>query len=354
VGAVKMVIRWGIIGCGNVSERKSGPAFNAIEGSVLQAVMRRTPELAKDYAQRHGVPVWYSDVDQLLADPTIDAVYIATPPGSHCSLALQACKAGKITYVEKPMARCYAECQQMVTAFEKANLPLFVAYYRRALPRFLRVKKLLAEQTIGQVSSITLRYCSQHFQHIPQPVPWRYKSEFAGGGLFLDLASHTLDIIDFLFGPMQAVAGEASQRVPGTDVEDTVALSFRSPDGIVGTGTWNFASFTNEDRIEITGTLGRIALSTFGDTPVEIHSAQGLSLFEERNPETIQQPLIQTIVQHLAGGEPCPSTGASAARTSWVMDQALLSYYGTREGDFWHQPRIRLIAKSRWEVYGQR
>src|SRR3954454_8380540 len=145
----RLQIGWGIIGCGDVTEVKSGPAFNQIENSRLVAVMRRDGEKARDYAARHGVPFWSGDADEVIHHPEVNAVYVATPPGSHLEYALKVCAAGKPAYVEKPMARNASECAAMVEAFEHAGLPLFVAYYRRALPRFLKVKELIESGRIG-------------------------------------------------------------------------------------------------------------------------------------------------------------------------------------------------------------
>ena len=128
-------IRWGIIGCGDVTEVKSGPAFAKADGSALVAVMRRTAELAEDYARRHGVPRWYADAEALVRDPEVDAVYVATPPSSHREYVLLAARHDKPVYVEKPMAMNHRECLDMVAACRDAGVPLFVAYYRRALPR---------------------------------------------------------------------------------------------------------------------------------------------------------------------------------------------------------------------------
>jgi len=155
---MKDLIRWGILGCGDVTEVKSGPALARAEGSALVAVMRRTPHLAEDYARRHGVPRWFESAQELIRDPDVDAVYIAAPPGAHLELALAVAAAGKPAYVEKPMARSHAECHRMNQAFAAAGVPLFVAYYRRALPRFLRVQALIAEGRIGRPASLAYRY----------------------------------------------------------------------------------------------------------------------------------------------------------------------------------------------------
>ena len=134
-------IRWGIIGCGDVTEVKSGPGFQKAQHSSLVAVMRRTGELARDYARRHGVPRWYDNAEALIDDPDVDAVYIATPPAYHKEYALLSAQAGKPVYVEKPMALNFEECQMMIEVCRAAGVPLFVAYYRRALSRFLKVRR---------------------------------------------------------------------------------------------------------------------------------------------------------------------------------------------------------------------
>ena len=140
---IKMkTIRWGIIGCGDVTEVKSGPGFQNSKNSQLVAVMRRSGALAKDYALRHNVPKWYDDAQKLINDPDVDAVYIATPPAFHKEYTLKCAQAGKPVYVEKPMARNFEECMAMIEACENAGVPLFIAYYRRALDRFNKVKRI--------------------------------------------------------------------------------------------------------------------------------------------------------------------------------------------------------------------
>src|SRR5690349_1560132 len=197
-------VRWGIIGCGDVTEVKSGPAFQLAPGSELVAVMRRNGELAADYARRHGVPRWYSRAEELVDDKEVDAVYVATPPGSHLELALMACAAGKPAYVEKPMARSFSECRRMIDAFEAAKVPLFVAYYRRALERFRAVRDLVATGKLGVVTGVSYRFASHpHEAPAGGEVPWRLRPVESGGGLLLDLGSHTLDILDFILGSLE-------------------------------------------------------------------------------------------------------------------------------------------------------
>lgn len=331
-------IRWGIIGCGQVTEVKSGPAFQKAERSRLVAVMRRRGDLAADYARRHGVPAWYDDAAALIGDPGVDAVYIATPPGEHERLALAVCEAGKPAYVEKPMARNHAECRRMVDAFAAAGRPLFVAYYRRGLDRFRKARELIGAGELGAITGVTYRFAGSYHAVDPAALPWRVDAAQAGGGLFLDLGCHTLDVIDFLLGPLQEVDGHAANLASPHAVEDTVAMRFRTPSGALGVAHWNFASGARADQLVVSGDAGELRLSTFGNEPIELHRGDAVQRFDLPNPSHIQQPLIQSIVDELSGRGTCPSTGVSAARTAAVMDAVLLSYYGTRGDDFWQSP----------------
>ena len=129
-------IRWGIIGCGNVTEIKSGPAFNKVPGSKLVAVMRRDAEKARDYAHRHGVAKWYADADDLINDPEVNAVYIATPPSSHEAYAIRSLRAGKPVYLEKPMTTDAAAARRIESVARETGVKISIAHYRRAQPLF--------------------------------------------------------------------------------------------------------------------------------------------------------------------------------------------------------------------------
>lgn len=320
-------VRWGIIGCGNVSEVKSGPAFQKAPHSQLVAVMRRDGDKARDYAQRHGVPRWYMDAEKLVADAEVDAVYVATPPSTHKHYALLAIAASKPVYVEKPFALNAAECEDITAAGRAANVPVFVAYYRRALPRFAKVRELLFdEHAIGapRIVNVVLHEPHHPRYHDPANLPWHVRPEISGGGIFVDIGCHTLDLLDWLFGPLRRVAGTTSNQLRAYSPEDTVAMSFAFDNGMLGTGLWNFGSLQHEDRIEIVGDGGRMCFATFGDGPIHIENAAGTREYRIDNPAHIQQPLVETVVRELRGEVgACPSTAISAARTSGVMDAVL-------------------------------
>jgi predicted dehydrogenase len=324
---MKGTIRWGIIGCGDVTEVKSGPGFQKSEHSELAAVMRRDGKLAEDYARRHGVPRWYNDAQALIDDPEVDAVYIATPPGFHKEYTLAAAKAGKPVYVEKPMALNYQECIEMVEGCNRQNVPLFVAYYRRAQPRFLKVKQLIEEGAIGRVLSVISMHLKQTEKLTEGSIPWRLKPELSGGGLFFDLASHTLDLLDFLLGPIAEVSGHASNQSKLYESEDIVTGSYLFQSGAQGTGVWCFSAAENSDINIIIGTEGKITFSTFDHQPITLMNNQGMQEWTIEQPQHVQQPLIQAIVKELLGKGPAVGNGMAAARTNWVMDQMIENYY---------------------------
>lgn len=317
-------VRWGIIGCGDVTEKKSGPAFQKVENSELAAVMRRTGELARDYAERHHVPKWYDDADALINDPDVDAVYIATPPGSHKEYTLKAAAAGKPVYVEKPMARSSEECNEMVAACKEAGVPLYVAYYRRAQERFLKIKELLDQKAIGDVRFVSSTQFQKAGDDVKDPdnLPWRVQPALAGGGLFFDLASHTLDILDFLLEPIQEAKGFSSNQAGYYEAEDIVTGTYKFQSGVHGVGKWCFTAFEDVDMNEIVGSEGKISFSTFGDDPVILTTSEEQQQWSFERPEHVHQPLVTTIVKELTeGGKWCPSTGESGARTNRVMDE---------------------------------
>lgn len=326
-------VRWGIVGCGDVTEIKSGPGFQKADHSSLAMVMRRNGKLAQDYARRHQVPAWTDDAEALINDPRVDAVYVATPPSSHKLYTLMAAEAGKPVYVEKPMAMNHKECLEMVQACQEAGVPLFVAYYRRRLDRFLKIKSLVDEGAVGEVRYVTINlYQPARAQEMAGgELPWRVLPEIAGGGHFIDLAAHQLDFLDYLLGPIVSAKGHAANQAGLYPAEDVVNGSFRFASGVQGSGNWCFTTFNQLDRTEIVGSRGTLSYSTFDDDPIVVENGDGRRAYQMGYPEHIQQPLIQTVVDSINGAGSCPSTGISAARTSWVMDQLLSSYSNKQE-----------------------
>jgi predicted dehydrogenase len=329
-------VRWGILGVGDVCEVKSAPAMQKIQHSEVVAVMRRNGAKAKDYAERHGVSTWYDDADKLINDSNVNAIYIATPPNAHCDLTIKAAKAGKPVYVEKPMARTTGECQQMIDACKRANVPLYIAYYRRRLPHFEKLKLLLDEGAIGGIRMVKIEMFKTLDPDIvanitsSMPVNWRIDPEVAGGGYFFDLAAHQLDFLDYALGPIKKVSGHAANQAGAYKAADIISSSFEFENGVIGSGSWCFSVDTISEKEEVTfiGSKGQIRMSFFGAPKLYLEQSDSpMETFEFEMPQHIQQPLIQTMVDDLLGKGECPSTGETAIRTNWVMEEMTKSYY---------------------------
>jgi predicted dehydrogenase len=315
------MIRWGMIGCGNVTEHKSAPAYQQTSGFELLAVSARTPGKAKDYASRHQVPRFYDDASLLIKDPDIDAVYIATPPDSHLELALLVAAAGKICCIEKPMAINTQQCDQILHAFQQQGLPLFVAYYRRSLPGFVAIKHALASGEIGIIRHIHWQYSRPPSAiDISNQPNWRTQKHIAPGGYFDDLASHGLDIMAFFAGHVSQAKGLACNQQGLYSAYDAVVASLLFANGATATGSWNFASELYQDKMQILGSQGSIELSVFGDEPAMVSNKQGQYQIEMPKPNPIQGHFVAALAAHLLSGIEHPSQGASARHTSWMMD----------------------------------
>lgn len=325
-------INWGIIGVGDVTEVKSGPAFYKTEHSNLVAVMRRNAEKAADYAKRHKISKWYSNATELINDSNVDAVYIATPPNSHANYAIEVMRAGKPVYVEKPMAKSYSECVEMLKVSEETGMPIWVAYYRRTLPAFLKVKELIESNAIGKPLMVNIKLYKQADERgkTEEEMHWHVFPEISGAGHFFDLASHQFDYLDFVLGEVTDVKGKASNLAGLYPAEDTVAGTWKHKSGVIGTGSWCFVvdDSSEEDIIEIIGENGNITLPCFSPGNLIMKNAAGITEMKFDNPKHISQNLVQQVVNELRGVGTCVSTGFSAARTSWVLDKMVKNYYG--------------------------
>jgi len=316
-------ISWGIIGCGNVTEIKSGPAFQQVPNSKLVAVMRRDASKAANYALRHGVPNWYSDATQLINDPAVTAIYIATPPAFHEAYTIQALQAGKPVYVEKPMSIDLASCLRMQQMAETTGIPLCVAHYRRALPKFLAVQQMLAKKTIGTICTVRISM-QQSDQSATMANPennWRVQPALSGGGIFYDLAPHQLDLLVFLLGHPEEIKGMADNRAGLYAAEDVVSGSVRMQNQVLFSGLWCFTSDDScrEDIFEIVGTAGKIIFPVFGNE-VTIITSSGEQQLHFEPPKHIQQPMIEKVTRYFLGMDSNPCSAEEAIQSFRIME----------------------------------
>ncbi len=316
-------VSWGIIGCGNVTEVKSGPAFNKVTGSSLVAVMRRDAEKARDYANRHHVPKWYADATELINDPEINAVYIATPPKYHEAYTIEALKAGKPVYVEKPMATDMASCLRMQAAAETTQVKLCIAHYRRALPMFLKVKELISEKKIGDIRSVRISMLQPDQSSLiaNSENNWRVNPALSGAGLFYDLAPHQLDLVLNFFGSPSRSYGMSANQAGLYAAEDIVTGLMQLPGNILFTGQWCFTTGEGikDDVFEIIGSKGKISFPVFGHS-VLIQTNDQEEILSFAPPEHIQQPMIEKVVSYFTGKTENPCSAADAIESMKVME----------------------------------
>ena len=371
-------IRWGIIGLGDVTQVKSGPPFWKCEGSELAAVMRRTPGKATEFAAR--VPgqkcIGYDNLDEFLKHPGLEAVYVATRPGTHAAIGKKVAEAGLACYVEKPVGRCSAETRDLVEAFDRKSLPLYTAYISRAYERTQAVRKLLKEGAIGEkLVKVTyrLRGTGGARDMATKEVPWRLDASQAGGGLIMDVGCHVLDRIDYLCGPLEMVKGSAehkkSKSKSKTNSSDGMEIlvenycqvtaltgpsSWASMPGCEGAEIdleWDFSIVDEtdaKDELFFVGSNGK-SLRMAGmspNGPIEVLDKDGSTVLESLSfdmPEHTAQHLIQAVTNDLIDRKNKSSTqpvdllsyGDNAIRTQQVIDKMLDSYYGGREIGYW-------------------
>lgn len=322
------LLKWGFIGCGEVTEKKSGPAFNLVEGSEVVAVMSRNKDKARSYAERHHVKKWYTDAQELIDDPEVNAIYIATPPSSHATFAILSMRAGKPVYVEKPMAASYDDCTRINRVSEQTGVPCYVAYYRRYLPYFKKVKEIIRNKTIGDIMNVQVRFSCppRNLDYsATASLPWRLQPDIAGGGYFYDLAPHQLDLLQDLFGVIIEAEGMCANRAGLYSAEDSVSACFRFENGLPGSGSWCFVGHESaqEDRIEVIGDKGMLCFSVFNYDPIQLVTSDGTTSISVPNPPYVQLPIIKAVIESLQGFGTCSCTSVSATPVNWVMDRIL-------------------------------
>ena len=367
---MKTTIGWGVIGCGDVVLRKSGPAIVAAPGSRLVAVMRRDEAKLRDAAARLEATFATTNADDVIAHPDVDVVYIATPPQDQLAYALAVARAGKACLVEKPAGRSDRELEQMVQAFAAAGVPLYVSYYRRHLARSAAVRAVLRSGRLGPLVSVDYRFAKP-----PGDAGWRLSAQ-SGGGLFHDLAGHVLDLFDDWLGPIQLTGASAGNVLAGHETEDAVSVSFRASDGLVGAASWDFAASEGRDELVIQGLDGSLRMAGM-DTkgPVVVTTAPSPTAREAkksrrflarllprssggasaRRTESLafakdaiaHLPLVRSIVDDLRRGDGPPASPAAALRTARLVNRALEPYYGGRADDFWNHAERFDNARAR-------
>lgn len=321
-------VKWGMIGTGSVTEVKSGPGFYKSENSILYGVYNRNKDKAIDWAKRHGIDKVYNTIDEMLTDENIDAVYIATPPNVHKEYAIRCLEAGKIPYIEKPMALNYKECQDILEVSKAKDIPVYVAFYRRGMEKYIRIKEMLDEGILGDIRYVEVRQIMkpEDTDFNRDKLPWRVRAEVSGGGKFLDMGVHVLDILDFFLGHIIEARGEATNLGNFYDVEDTVSASFIFKNGVIGNGMWCYVAGHEEEYVKIVGDKGYMTFEGLGYGPVKVYKDDGVQEFQFKSPEHVAQPYIQQVINEVIGLKKSNANIESAANVTRITDEILKNF----------------------------
>jgi predicted dehydrogenase len=312
-------INWGIIGCGDVAEIKSGPAFQKTKQSKLISVMRRNADKVKDFAKRHNVPFWTTNALDILNDRNINAIYIATPPSSHLEYALQAINLGKHVYLEKPMVLNTDEAKILVEAVGNKGSKLTVAHYRRYLPVFVKVKELIESNVIGKVTHAKIKIAQTKSASLiaKSDENWRTNPEVSGGGYFHDIAPHQIDLMYYYFGEINSVKGINTKKNMQTN--DLVEGSLQFKNGVYFEGSWNFNAKDDNDSCIIHGEKGTISFSFYKEF-IHLSISGKEENFQFEAPKHVQQPMIQETVNYFLGKNSNPCSVEEGLIITEIMD----------------------------------
>ena len=315
------VVRWGLIGCGDIAAKRVAAALRDSPGSRLQAVARARAELAAEFAQRQGARRWHADWRDVLRDGEVDAVYLATPVRGHAEQAVAAAEAGKHVLCEKPMALSVAECERMMAAARRHGVRLGVAYYRHHYPMVARLRELLSSGEIG-LPVLAQVQVFEPFDAAPgQARSWLLRKADAGGGPMMDFGCHRIEVLLDLFGPVTQVTGfPANVRFHDRDVEDTCVAHMRFASGATAVLTVTHAAAERRDTFEVYGSEGSAHVPVLNDALLRIVTTSGSR--EERHPPpaNLHQPLVEDFVAAVRGSREPAVSGEIGREVSRVLD----------------------------------
>jgi len=320
------VVRWGIIGAGDIVRKRVAAAIRNTENSDLVSISRANSDLAQAAAAEVGAKKWFSDWREQITDPEIDAVYIATPVFLHAEQTIAAAEAGKHVLCEKPMALNVNECDSMIAACRSNNVKLAVAYYRHFYPVIDRAKEIIAAGEIGQVSLAQINA----FEHIDMqsgdPRHWFVEKEKSGGGPMMDFGCHRLEVLVDLFGEVDRVASMVSGSIYEREIEDTAVATLHFASGVTATVSVTHATNVPKDTLQIFGTRGGIEIPVLNSGRLVV-TARTEKREEYLPPaENIHQPLVEDFVASVL----CNSEPAVDGQAGSYVSQLLEKIYAEK------------------------
>lgn len=314
-------ITWGLIGCGDVARKRVARAIQDEPRSTLLAACRRTEEKLHSFCDSFRIPRRYSEAEELLRDPEIDAVYLATPVREHLPQTLAAARAGKHVLVEKPMAMTEAECERMIAACSEAGVRLGVAYYRRFYPIVHRMQELIQNGAIGTPLGISAVTATPLAMQPGEEGYWRVLPDAGGGGALMDVGSHRIDLFNHFFGEPPAVKALCETIAGRYEAEDSAVLVLRFQSGVLGTLQCHFGC-ADPDEFAIQGTLGRLSARPLNGDALVVEIGGQRRVENHPAPANFCGPLVADFVSAILEGRPPMVTGEAGRQTTAVMDRA--------------------------------
>ena len=305
------MLNWIVIGIGDITRKRVIPAIQAEPRSRLYGLVTRDPAKAAEY----GVKGWRT-LDEALTDPEVQAVYVGTPVFLHARQTIQSLRAGKHVICEKPMAMNEPEARAMVEAAKQSGQTFGVAYYRRCYPKIQRAKQLLAAGAVGK--PVLAELTSHMWFDGTGSRSWLVDPAKAGGGPLFDIASHRIDVLNFLFGEPQRVTAQLSNAVHHYPVEDNATVMIEYAGGVRGIVDVRWHSKIARDECRIRGTNGEIDMSPLNGPELVWPGGR------ESSPahQNLHYPMIKNFMDTVEGKSELLSSGASAYWTDWVTEQA--------------------------------
>src|SRR5882724_1929445 len=302
------ILKWGLIGCGDIAQKRVAPALRDLPSCELHAIARSQPDLAESFANQFGARKWYSTWQELLADSDLDAVYIATPVHLHAAQTIAAAESGKHVLCEKPMAMNVKECDEMIAACGANNVKLGIAYYRRFYPVIERIKRVIASGEIGKPVLVQINAFEWFDPQPDHPRYWLVKKGLAGGGPMFDFGCHRIEALVNIFGPVKYVTSIVSNVVFNREVEDTASALFQFESGTCGVLSVTHAASEPRDTLDVFGTQGSINVPVLNAAEMRIRTSNGERSESHPPAANIHQPLIEDFVEAvLANRQPVVS-----------------------------------------------
>jgi len=318
-----MSFRWGLIGYGDLAEKRVATALQNAAGSSLSAVWGRDPEKTRAFAERHGIKKAASSLDDLLGE-ALDGIYVCTPPGSHAEYAIRAAEAGCHVLVEKPMAPSSQDCDRMNAAAEKANVRIGVAYYRRAFPKMRHIRKLIQEGALGEPVWVNMAAHSWFAPAGDDPKHWRVEPELSGGaGALADIGVHRLDLLDYWLGESTVASAVFTNLVHSYDVEDGSSLVLKLSNGAPVHAYFSWNSKTWIDRFEIVGSEGKIIAEPLDSGSLIVIRGRDREELDLPPPENAHLPCVEDFLTSCQGGREPLCDGQAGKRTTQLLEASI-------------------------------